>query len=201
MEEDPEELLGDSEDFDLDELDEEEEPSVDFDSDEIDDYRDVEQKKVKFKNKVIGAIDLTDRHHLTTFVIPEEQRTTSQIMTLEEFTEAVGIRATQIEQGSPVFTDVTGYDNPIKMARKELLNGRSPLKLVREMKIRDNERWVEIWKVNNMTIPITRREIMQPTTKEIQERLGDKVVEEPKAKKEEPKKVKRAPSKKRTKKK
>lgn len=173
MEEEPEEIFADSDDFDLDELDEEEESSVDFDSEEIDDYRDLENKRVRFKNKVLNGIDLSDKHHLTTYIIPDEQRTTSQIMTLEEFTEAIGIRATQIEQGAPVFTDVAGYSDPIKMARKELLDGRSPLKLVREMRQKENERWVEIWKVNEMNVPITRREIMQPTDKDVQERLGD----------------------------
>jgi DNA-directed RNA polymerase subunit K/omega len=199
MEEEQEEIFADSEDFDLDELDDEEEASVDFDSEEIEDYRDVEHKRVKFKNDVIGAINLNDKHHLVTYIVPDDQRITSEIMMLEEYTEAVGIRATQIENGTPVFTDVTGYTDPIKMAKKEILDGKSPLKLVREMKQKENERWVEVWKVNEMTLPITRREIMQPTAKEVQERLGTKASEEPKPKpdkkKAEPKKVKRAPSK------
>ena len=201
MEEEQEDPYENSEDFDVEEI-EEEEPSVEFDSEEIEDYRDLEQKRVKFKKKVLGEIDLTDNHHLTTYIIPDEQRITSQFLTLEELTEAIGIRATQIERGAPVFTDVTGYDDPIEMARKELLDGKNPLKLVREMKQRENERWVEVWKVNDLAVPITRREIMQPTSKEIQERLGVPVEKEkPKEatkekKKPAPKKVKRTTKKK-----
>ena len=188
MEEEQEDPYENSEDFDVEEL-EEEEPSVEFDSEEIEDYRDLEQKHVKFKNEVLGEIDLTDKHHLTTYIIPDEQRITSQFLTLEELTEAIGIRATQIEKGAPVFTDVTGYDDPIEMARKELLDGKSPLKLIREMKQRETERWVEVWKVNDLAVPITRREIMQPTSKEIQERLGVPVEKE--KKKPNPKEVKK----------
>ncbi len=197
MEDEQEDPYVDSEDFDLDDLDDEE-SSVEFASEEVDEFRDLENKRVRFKNKTLNEIDMTDKHHLITYIIPEEQRITSQILTLEEFTEAVGIRATQIERGAPVFTDVTGYSDPIEMAKKEIFDGRCPLKLVREMKQLENSRWVEVWKINDMTIPIMRRELMKPTDKEIQERLGEKVpepVEKAPAKKEE-KKVKRTTKKK-----
>lgn len=199
MDDEQEDLYVDSEDFDLDDLDDEEEESVEFVSEEVDDFHDLENKRVKFKNQALNEIDLTDKHHLITYIIPDEQRITSQILTLEEFTEAVGIRATQIERGAPVFTDVSGYSDPIQMAKKEIFDGRCPLKLVREMKQQENSRWVEVWKINEMTIPIMRRELMKPTDKEIQERLGEKVAEPEKKveeKKEEKKKVKRVVKKK-----
>lgn len=195
MDEEQDDPYVDSEDFDLDDLDDEEEASVEFESEEVDDFRDLENKKVRFQNKVLNEIDLADKHHLITYIIPDEQRMTSQIMTLEEFTEAVGIRATQIERGAPVFTDVSGYSDPIEMAKKEIFDGRCPLKLVREMKQLENARWVEVWKINDMTIPVMRRELMKPTDKEIQERLGEKVEEKkeekPEKKVEEKKEVKK----------
>ena len=109
-----------SDDFDVQEMSEEE-PELEFDSDEIEDYRDIDGKKIKFQNAILGDIRLTDDHHSTMFIIPDDERISSHIMTLDEMTEAVGSRASEIEKGSPVFTDVEGFTCPIKQAKKEFL--------------------------------------------------------------------------------
>jgi len=167
------------EDFNLDELDEEEE-SVEFESEEIEDYRDVDGREVHFSNKSL-QVDMNDKHHCNIYILPEDQRTTSQIMTLEEMTEAVGIRVTEIENGSPIFTDVEGFTCPIQMARKELFDGKSPLKLERIMKMRGSTKIVEMWNVNEMTLPISRREQRALTQKQINEYLGVAPAPKPKA--------------------
>jgi len=154
--------------FDPNDIDEEEDISVEFEDDEIEDYRDLESRSIKFANQTLD-IDLNDEHHCTLFIVPDNERTTSQIMTLEEYTEAVGIRATEIENGTPVFTDVSGMICPIEMAKKEILDGKSPYKLIREMSAKKGSKTVEIWKINDMTLPITRRENRQITKNRISE--------------------------------
>jgi len=154
-------------DFDQGDISDEEE-SVEFEDDEIEDYRDLESKSIRFANQTLN-IDLNDEHHCTVYIVPDNERTTSQIMTLEEMTEAVGIRATEIENGARCFTDVTGYTCPIEMAKKEILDGKSPYKLIREMSQKKGSKTVEIWKINDMTLPITRRENMQITKARIAE--------------------------------
>jgi len=166
MDETDDENIGED-DFNEEELEDEEE-SIEFDSDEIDDYRDLESKSIKFANQTLD-IDLTDDHHCTLYIVPDNERTTSQIMTLEEMTEAVGIRTTEIENGSPCFTDVTGYTCPIEMAKKELLDGKSPYKLVRVMSTKKGVKIQEVWKINEMTLPISRRETRQITKNRIAE--------------------------------
>lgn len=158
----------DVDDFDPNDIDEEEDLSVEFEDDEIEDYRDLESRSIKFANQTLD-IDLNDEHHCTLFIVPDNDRTTSQIMTLEEYTEAVGIRATEIENGTPVFTDVSGMTCPIEMAKKEILDGKSPYKLIREMSAKKGSKTVEIWKINDMTLPITRRENRQITKNRISE--------------------------------
>jgi DNA-directed RNA polymerase subunit K/omega len=158
----------DVDDYDPNDIDEEEDISVEFEDDEIEDYRDLESRSIKFANQTLD-IDLNDEHHCTLFIVPDNERTTSQIMTLEEYTEAVGIRATEIENGTPVFTDVSGMICPIEMAKKEILDGKSPYKLIREMSAKKGSKTVEIWKINDMTLPITRRENRQITKNRISE--------------------------------
>jgi hypothetical protein len=178
MDDQTEDEIGVEDDFDEEDIEEEEE-NIEFGSDEIEDYRDLESKSIKFANQTLD-IDLTDEHHCTLYVVPDNDRTTSQIMTLEEMTEAVGIRITEIENGAPCFTDVTGYTCPIEMAKKELLDGKSPYKLIREMSNKKGSKVVEIWKINEMTLPITRRATMQITKNRIAE-LGLSTGESPKA--------------------
>lgn len=156
-------------DFDMDDISDEE-VLIDLDDDVIEDYRDVEGKAIKFKNSAISKnIDLSDEMHCILYVVPDNERETSQIMTLEEMTEAIGIRATEIENGAPVFTDVTGLSCPIAMARKEILDGKSPYKVVREVGMRKGGKEVEIWKINEMTLPIEHKEDMTVTKKRIAE--------------------------------
>ena len=68
-------------------------------------------------------------------IIPPDERRTSDILTLYEFTEIISTRAEQIERGSVVYTDVNGLDDPIKMAEKEFNDRRTPLVLNRNVGI------------------------------------------------------------------
>ena len=86
-------------------------------------------------------------------VIPDYKRITSGIMTMFEFSEAIGIRTLQIEKGSAVFTDVSELHAPYDMAIKELFDRKSPLKIIR----RTSKFEQEEWKCNDMGFPFDIR--------------------------------------------
>jgi DNA-directed RNA polymerase I, II, and III subunit RPABC2 len=86
-------------------------------------------------------------------VVPDNMRITSDIMTLFEFSEVVGIRTSQIEKGSHVFTDVTLLHTPHEMAIKELFDRKSPLKIIRRISVLEQEEW----KCNDMGFPFDIR--------------------------------------------
>jgi DNA-directed RNA polymerase subunit K/omega len=107
-----------------------------------------------------------DQNHRLVVVIKDDQRMTSNIIQLPELVEAVGIRASQIEQGSEVFTDVTGLTDPVAQAKKEFIDRRNPLILERGVKKTKGAIYVEWWKVRDMTFPILTREIQSLTIKQ-----------------------------------
>lgn len=86
-------------------------------------------------------------------VIPDDMRLTSDIMTMFEFSEIIGIRTLQIEKGSPVFTDVSELHISYDMAIKELFDRKSPLKVIRKISKFEQEEW----KANEMGFPFDIR--------------------------------------------
>jgi DNA-directed RNA polymerase I, II, and III subunit RPABC2 len=86
-------------------------------------------------------------------VVPDDMRITSDIMTMFEFSEIIGIRTLQIEKGSPVFTDVSDLHIPYDMAIKELFDRKSPLKVIRKISKFEQEEW----KANDMGFPFDTR--------------------------------------------
>lgn len=114
---------------------------------EEENYEEIEKKKNKQYSKKIMPI-------------PIEKRRSSDLMTLAELTECVNIRAGQISEGSPVFVDITGLDDPIIMAKKEINEKRFPLTLRRKVNEiynrEDNQliEYIEFWNVNIMKKPV-----------------------------------------------
>lgn len=82
------------------------------------------------------------------FVHPDN-RITDSMMNDFEITAVINERAKQIENdaGNLCFTDTTGLSDPIEMAKKELLDKKCPLDLLRPV----GPYW-ERWHVNEMTI-------------------------------------------------
>lgn len=111
-------------------------------------------------DEVIQIID-TDKTHLTIKIVPEEEKITSEVISFPEMTEAIGIRASAIENGSKIFVDYGGLDNPIDIANKEFFERKNPLILRRSVYKNEklNEEIVEEWKIREMTFPIGDREI------------------------------------------
>jgi DNA-directed RNA polymerase subunit K/omega len=109
---------------------------------------------------VIATSDVSDRNHKIITVVPDDERVTSNIIQRPEMTEAIGIRASQIEQGSAPLTDVEGYTDFIAMAKKEFVDRRNPLIIERALYDSPIRATVEHWRVREMTFPITDRETL-----------------------------------------
>lgn len=96
----------------------------------------------------------------TIIVVDPNQRRTSHIMTAFEYTEAIVIRASQIERRQNILTNVDGLDDAEKMAEKELYDGKCPLILRRKVgeKVENSQlfEYYEYWDVNTMTKPVMR---------------------------------------------
>ncbi len=75
------------------------------------------------------------------YIIKSDNKITSNILTIYEVTELIGIRATQISNGAPVFTDVSDINDPIEMAKLELKNNKCPLYVKRYLGLDKYELW------------------------------------------------------------
>ena len=113
------------------------------------------------------SLNVEDANHRVIFIVRDEDRITSNIIQWSEAVEAIGIRASQIESGSSIFTDVDGLDDPIEMAKKEFYDRQSPLIL--ERPLNPERSVVEQWKVREMDFPrnIYARESHAITNKQI----------------------------------
>jgi hypothetical protein len=88
------------------------------------------------------------------FVVPDDDRITSNCMTLAEATRAVAIRAEHLARYPYVFSEVVGVDQAKDLALAELLSRRSPLVLRRVVgRTLAGERIIERWRVREMAYP------------------------------------------------
>ena len=82
-------------------------------------------------------------------IVKSENRITSNMLSIYEYIELISIRASQITNGSYIFTDVTGYSDPIEMAKKELIDNKCPLYVKRGIGMNR----YELWSPNVMSKP------------------------------------------------
>ena len=150
------------------ELDEEEEEEEEI----IDDFEE-EELEEPYENAVLKKIDENDNNHKMIEIRPFEKNITSNVIHYSEMVEAIAARASQIENGSRVFTDVSGLTSPIDMATKEFMDRKNPFILERHVKKTNSSIIVEHWKVREMTFPITEAEVTQ-LTNEINQKLLSK---------------------------
>ncbi len=97
--------------------------------------------------------DASSADVLEVIVVNPEDRITSDVMTLAEITHVIGTRATQIDNGGPVFIDIPGVSDAETMAREELIKRMCPLKIVRVLYQKDGKKICEEWDVNEMELP------------------------------------------------
>ena len=88
----------------------------------------------------------------TIYVHPNNHKT-SDVMTMFEYAEVIGIRAVQISNGSPVFTDVGDLTDNIEIAKLELANKKCPLAIVRIRTTNGTTAIAEVKKVNSLALP------------------------------------------------
>ena len=83
-------------------------------------------------------------------IINSNNRITSSVLTMAEFVKVLGIRATHIDKGSPIYTDITDITDVKLMALKEIKEKKCPLKIRRMI----SPNRCEVWNVNEMTLPM-----------------------------------------------
>lgn len=165
------------EEFDLYEEDLSDEIEADDEQDEqaadANELEEVEEITEKDESP-INLINENDSNHRINYIVSKEKRITSETIQWPEMVEAIGIRASQIENGAPVFTDVSGFTDPILMAKKEFFDRQSPLILRRSLKKTPSYCIIEHWKVRKMAFPPITREMAELTTKRSAEILNKK---------------------------
>lgn len=84
-------------------------------------------------------------------IVDKEKRILTDVMTLANFTELIGVRATQIEYNPEIkiYCEYNNESSALEIAEKELRSGKFPLCLERER----SPGVYEIWYVNEMILP------------------------------------------------
>lgn len=86
--------------------------------------------------------------------VPPESRRTKSIMTKFEFCRVLSIRAQQIENGSPIFTEIGNLTKVNEIAMKEIKEKKCPLCVQRVIHNYPNgNKLAEIWEVDELAIP------------------------------------------------
>lgn len=99
-------------------------------------------------------------------VLRPENRRTTHICTKYEMTEIISIRATQISQHNNCMVDITGLDDPIKMAKRELMLRKCPLTIRRHVgDMRDKttgelKSYYEYWSPNEMALAVSYTDVI-----------------------------------------
>ena len=135
---------------DIDE-DEEEIDNIDIDAaeDEFFDEKNFEDVNPHIQYHIYDPEKYENEIHKEIIVVQNNYRRTSEVITKFEYTDVTSNRAKQIENGSPIFTDIKGESDPIKMAELEIRMKRCPLSVRRMI----SHNICEIWDVNDMIIP------------------------------------------------
>lgn len=133
------------------EPDENEDPDIpdeDYDNYELNDDDD-DLDDLATNSKITFIDNELENESKIQFIIKSDDKITSNILTIYEMTELIGIRATQISQGAPVFVDIEYISDPIEMAKKEIINNKCPLYIKRYIGL---DRY-ELWDPNIMIKP------------------------------------------------
>lgn len=138
----------------LDDEDPEDPEDIDINDENYDDYDldgefNEENEDLNQRNKLNFIDNELENDSKIQFIRKNDDKITSNILTIYEITELIGIRATQISNGAPVFTDVEYLTDPIEMAKKEIINNKCPLYVKRYIGLDK----YELWDPNTMIKP------------------------------------------------
>ena len=103
----------------------------------------------------VTPIVLNSNSVLKKIIIDDADRITSNFITKYEITRAITYRITQIERGSKYFTDIGNINNAAQIAKKEIIDRKSPIIIEREINFdkQNNISYCERWKINEMAYP------------------------------------------------
>ena len=123
--------------------DEHEEDNEDITEDnDIDDDADNQDENKNYMEDTINFNDNDlDNDSKFQYIVKDDERRTSNRLTVYELTELISIRGNQIANGSHVFVDITGLTDPIEMAKKEINNNKCPLFIKRFIGLDKYELW------------------------------------------------------------
>lgn len=126
----------------------EQEHFSDNDFNDIQEYQDRDDKEENGKVVVAsgyGPDEYQQEQHrrrtLKEKSIPKEERTTTPYMTKYERARILGTRALQISMNAPVFVDLEGETDPLRIAMKELAEKKIPLVIRRYLPDGSFEDW------------------------------------------------------------
>jgi DNA-directed RNA polymerase subunit K/omega len=105
-----------------------------------------EEDNDDYNIEIVNEADEADDNKNYEYCVAPDERITSQYMFNYEFVKLIGVRATQISQGSRVFCKVDNLTDPLKIAEKELYDNKCPLSIKRY--IRPNQ--YEIWSAQEL---------------------------------------------------
>ena len=136
----------DDENIDIDETDD---IYDDYDRNDDDDDEAIEDNGTYNEDNIHYVDNELDNDSKIQYIMKSDERITSNILTIYEIVELIGIRSTQITQGAPVFTDVKNIINPSEIAKKEIFDNRCPLYVKRHIGLDK----YELWDPNTMIKP------------------------------------------------
>lgn len=160
-----------------DDFDDEEEPDVDMDADEIvepkhkkpekekdDDEEDEDEDDILPADSDVEEDDVDvmtyqeDEDEVeppvpeiirNMTVIPTQDRTTSERLSIFECARGLGDRARHIDNGARPYIDITNCTSSLEIAYMELQQKRIPMAVIRRV----GQNKVEIWRFKEMTLP------------------------------------------------
>ena len=117
-----------------------------------DDNESVTRSIIIKKNKEIRAArDAKNKSSniVNNIIVPQDERTTSNVMSIFEYSNIIATRATEISKNGIVFTTAKSHD-PIVLAKEELKEGRCPYIIQRPVGKFKNQDIIEEWSANEL---------------------------------------------------
>lgn len=147
------------EDYIDDELDDDEEIIKKDDDDEDNDMNDDDDDEILKKQFELEQEEHHTENNDLINIVPANERITSEKLSDYETAEIINYRALCISKGGKVFTNVEGLDNPIEMAKKELIDRKCPLYIKRTIGCNNKgELFVEKWSPNECVFNVKLNE-------------------------------------------